>query len=114
MDIATIIGIVGGLALIIGSILIDSTLSAFINFPGLLIVVGGTIMATLIMQKMSVVLGAFSVAMNAFTDKTESPEVMIKQIVSLSAKARKGKGDYWPLKKKGWITHSLKKGLRWL
>ncbi|MBL7048250.1 MAG: MotA/TolQ/ExbB proton channel family protein [Nitrospira sp.] len=109
MDIATIIGIVGGLALIIGSILIDSTLSAFINFPGLLIVVGGTIMATLIMQKMSVVLGAFSVAMNAFTDKTESPEVRIKQIVSLSAKARKG--GLLALEKERMDNAFLKKGV---
>lgn len=52
MDIATIIGIIGGLTLIIISILMGSSLSAFINIPGLMIVAGGTIMATLIMQKL--------------------------------------------------------------
>ncbi len=90
MDIATLIGLVGGLALVIVSIMMGSPLSAFINIPSIIIVVGGTIMATLIMQKLNVVLGAISVAMNAFFDKTEPPEKLIKQIVDLAAKARKG------------------------
>ncbi len=90
MDIATIIGIIGGLTLIVVSILMGSPLSAFINLPGLMIVVGGTIMATLIMQRLNVVLGAVNIAMNAFFDKTEPPDEMIKQIVRLAAKARKG------------------------
>ncbi len=90
MDIATIIGIIGGFALIVISILMGSPISAFINIPGLMIVVGGTVMATLIMQKLEVVLGAINVAMNAFFDRTEPPDTMIKQIVTLAAKARKG------------------------
>lgn len=90
MDIATIIGIIGGFALIIGSILIGSPLSTFFNIPGLLVVVGGTIAATLIMQKLPIVLGAAKVAMNAFFDKAAQPEALIKQIVDLAGKARKG------------------------
>ena len=80
MDIATIIGIIGGFTLIIGSILLGSPINAFINIPGLMIVVGGTIMATLIMQKMSVVLSAMNVAKNAFFYKMESPEGVINRI----------------------------------
>lgn len=90
MDIATIIGIIGGLALIIGSIIMGSPLSAFFNFPGLLIVVGGTIMATLIMQKLPVVLGAVKIAMNAFFDRGEQPKQLIAHIVTLAGKSRKG------------------------
>jgi len=90
VDIATIIGIVGALGLIIGSILMDSPISAFINIPGILIVVGGTIMATLVMQRLNVVLGAIKVAMNAFFMKSQAPETIIKTIVSLAGKAKKG------------------------
>jgi len=90
VDIATIIGIIGGLALIIGSIIMGSPLSAFFNFPGLLIVVGGTIMATLIMQKLPVVLGAVKIAMNAFFDRGEQPKQLIAHIVTLAGKSRKG------------------------
>jgi chemotaxis protein MotA len=90
LDIATIIGIIGGLLLIVGSILMGSPLMTFVNVPGLLIVVGGTIMATLIMQKMPVVIGAVKVALNAFFDKAEQPHTLIQQIVQLAGKARTG------------------------
>ena len=87
MDIATLIGIVGGFALIIVAIILESPLSAFFNFPGLTVVIGGTIAATLIMQKLPVVLGAFKVAMNAFFDKSEHPKKIINQITELAGKA---------------------------
>jgi chemotaxis protein MotA len=90
VDIATIVGIIGGVVLIVVSILLGSPLTAFLNIPGLMIVVGGTIMATLIMQKLNVVLSAFNVAMNAFFDKTVPPDRLIKQIVDLAVKVRKG------------------------
>ncbi|GBE02362.1 chemotaxis protein PomA [bacterium BMS3Bbin06] len=90
MDIATIIGVVGGFVLIVASILMGSSITAFINLPGIMIVLGGTVMATLIMQRFPVVLGAINIALNAFLDKSEPPEKMIRNIVVLSGKARKG------------------------
>jgi len=90
MDIATLIGIIGAFVLILGSIMLGSPLMTFFNVPGLLIVAGGTIMATLIMQKLPVVLGAVKIAMNAFFDKGEQPKKLIEQIVYLAGKARKG------------------------
>lgn len=88
MDIATVIGVIGGFVLIIVSILLGSPISAFINIPGLLIVIGGTIMSTLIMQKLNVVIGSIQVAVKAFLDKSYSPEIIIKQIITLSEKTR--------------------------
>jgi chemotaxis protein MotA len=89
MDIATLIGIIGGFALIIVSIVMGSPISAFLNAPGLTIVIGGTIMATLIMQRLKVVLGAFKVAGKAFLIQSESPEEIKKRMVDLAAKAKK-------------------------
>lgn len=89
MDIATLIGLIGGFALIAVTILLGGSFAAFINIPGLVIVVGGTIMSTLIMQRLSIVLGAFKVAMKAFIIRIESPEALIEQIVSLATKAKK-------------------------
>lgn len=90
MDIATIVGVIGGFILIFVSIMIGSPLESFFNLPGIMVVFGGTIAATLIMQRMDVVLGAIKVAMIAFFDKSEKPNVLIKQIVSMSGKAKKG------------------------
>jgi len=90
MDIATLIGIVGGLGLVVVSIILGSPLSAFVNAPGLAIVVGGTAMATLIMQQLKVVLGAVSVAMNAFFVKNEAADELIGKLVDVAGKAKKG------------------------
>ena len=48
MDIATVIGLVGGTILVAVSILIGGSFSVFINIPGLLIVIGGTIATTFV------------------------------------------------------------------
>ncbi len=67
-----------------------SPLTTFFNVPGLMIVAGGTVMATLITQRMIVVLGAINVALNAFFDRSESPNKILDQIINLAAKVRKG------------------------
>ncbi len=89
MDIATIIGVLLGFGLIIWSILLSGSLMAFINIPGLAIVVGGTIAATLIMQRLNVVIGAVKVAINVIKGKNPDPVVLIKEMVKLSDVARK-------------------------
>ncbi len=89
MDIATIIGIIAGFGLIIGSIMLDGSLLAFANGPGMLIVIGGTVAATLINQKLRYVVGAFSVAMNAFLDRVRPIDEIVETIQELGQKVRK-------------------------
>ncbi|MFQ5508079.1 MAG: motility protein A [Leptospirillia bacterium] len=89
MDIATLIGIVGAFAMIVGSILIGGDIGAFINVPGILIVVGGTAMCVLTMQRLEIVLTAFKVAVNAFTYNLMQPLEIIERVVDMAQKARK-------------------------
>ena len=89
MDIGTLIGIVVGLGLIIGSILLNGSLGSFIDIPSVLIVIGGTIAATLIMEKMQNVGGAFKVVKNAFLQKGGDATKTIQVILELSNKARR-------------------------
>ncbi len=89
MDIATLGGILLGFGLILGSILMGGSLSAFIDFPSILIVVGGTIACTLTMERLENVLGAFKIAMNAIQAKRSPASEAIKRIVELSAIARR-------------------------
>ncbi len=89
MDIATIIGIIAGFGLIVGSIMLDGSLLAFANGPGMLIVVGGTIAATLINQKLRYVIGAFSVAMNAFLDRGRPIHEIVTAVQELTQTAKK-------------------------
>ena len=89
MDIATLIGIVAGLGLLASAMMDGGELSAFIDTPSLLIVVGGTIAASLINDSLGNVLGAAKVASNAFFDRKVNREEMIKLIIQLAQKARK-------------------------
>jgi chemotaxis protein MotA len=89
MDIATIIGIVGGFGLIIGSIMMSGSLGAFVDLPSVLIVVGGTICASFIMERMDRVIGAVKIAKNAFFTRGSDATETIKVILELSNKARR-------------------------
>ncbi len=89
MDLATLIGIVAGMALIVGSMAMGSSIMAFFNVPGLLIVVGGTVAATLINESLGQVIGAIKVYFQAFFERKSSPGELIDKVVDLAAKARK-------------------------
>ncbi len=89
MDIATLIGIVAGFVLIVGSMALGGSIGSFFNVPGVLIVFGGTIAAALINESLGHVLGAVKVAMQAFFNRSHRSETLIQRIVDLAAKARK-------------------------
>ncbi len=110
MDLATIIGVVAGLGLILGAILLGGSLSAFINIPGLAIVFGGTIAATLIMQRLNIVIGAIKVGLNVLVDRSTPPESIIETIIRLAKIARKD--GLLALEKEELNNPFLEKGIR--
>ena len=89
MDPATLVGIVMGFGMIIGSIALKGALAAFVDPPSMLIVVGGTLATTLVMETMENVIGAFKVAKNAFFQRRSDVISTIKTILELSGVARK-------------------------
>jgi chemotaxis protein MotA len=91
MDIATIIGLIGGTCLVCLAIFFGGSISVFINIPGILIVVGGTIATCFIKFSMVEVINSFRVAMKAFTVKVDPPEKIMENMVSI-AKVAKERG----------------------
>lgn len=89
MDFGTIIGAIVGVALILAAILMGSPLMAFINLPGLLVVLGGTLASVMIGERLSNVTGAFKVGMNAIFQKGSQPLETIELIGKLAGAARK-------------------------
>jgi chemotaxis protein MotA len=89
VDIATLVGIVAGIGVIIGAILIGGPLGAFINVPGILIVLGGTVAATLIAQHLKIALNAVKVGLNAVFDRSPAVEETIALIEKLASRVRK-------------------------
>lgn len=89
MDIGTVTGLVAGMVLIATAILLGGSLTAFIDVPSVLIVIGGATAATFIRFTLSDILNSMSVAMKAFFAKARPPEEIIQELVTLSNIARK-------------------------
>ncbi|HXK56062.1 MAG TPA: flagellar motor protein PomA [Gammaproteobacteria bacterium] len=89
MDIATLIGLLGGFGIIIGAIATGGDIMLFVNLPSILIVVGGTFMVTLMQVSLKDFLGSFNIALRAFFYKTDDANQLIEEAVQLADVARK-------------------------
>ncbi|MEO5326610.1 MAG: MotA/TolQ/ExbB proton channel family protein [Magnetococcus sp. THC-1_WYH] len=89
MDLATVIGVILAFSVVIGGIVLGGGIMMFVNIPGLLIVVGGTIGSMLIRHKMSDVAGSVNVLMRAVLVKPQDPQEVINQLVEMANIARK-------------------------
>lgn len=90
MDLATIVGLVGALGLIVVTMLMSGDLAMFVNVPSLVIVIGGSIFAVMAKYGLGQFLSAFKIAGKSFTSKIADPNELIDQIVELADAARKG------------------------
>ncbi|RLB83797.1 MAG: motility protein A [Deltaproteobacteria bacterium] len=89
MDIATVLGIVSAFGLVIMAIFMGGGIKLFINVPSLMIVIGGTMGATMINYPLKEVLSVFQIVRNAFFKKGMSGKDIIKQFIDFSTKARR-------------------------
>ena len=90
MDIATLIGLFSGSAIVLLAMSSGSELWDFINLPGLGIVIGGTMGATLIKYRLNSVIKSFGLAFRTtFMERTEDPLALIQQVRDLAGVVRK-------------------------
>src|SRR5690606_23233305 len=91
MDIASVIGLVLGIAVMVVSILIaeGASFAAFIDYPSLMVVVGGAFAAVLISFPLKNFLTLGSVMKTVFLNKQPSIPELIDLIVSLAETARR-------------------------
>ncbi|MBT6273984.1 MAG: flagellar motor protein PomA [Chromatiales bacterium] len=90
MDIATLIGLIGVVGVLLGAIFSGgSGIEPFVNIPSIMIVFGGSLMAILIKFPLGSVFGAFKVALRTFLGKFDQPEALIVESVGLADTARK-------------------------
>lgn len=89
MDFATIIGVVLSFVLMIIAILQGGPLTLFVNIPSVIIVVGGTVGATLVHYPFSDVFKAMAVGSKTVMHKSEPMNGVIAQLLEYANKARK-------------------------
>ena len=89
MDIATLVGIITAFALVLSAIMMGGSLGLFINIPSVLIVVGGSLGATMINYPLPDMLKVVKVVKNAFLHKQVTANEVIANFVKLAGIARR-------------------------
>ncbi len=90
MDIATIVGMLAGSAVVFIAIFLGGDILVFVNVPSILIVIGGGLAATVIRFPLAGVFSALGIGGRiAFTHKKTDPRQMIEQITELAEVVRK-------------------------
>lgn len=90
MDILTLVGLIAGVAIVLVAMLADTTITTFLNLPGLAIVLGGTIAVTLIKFRLVSVMSAFRLAIvTTFTERSQRPIDLIREVTQLARVVRK-------------------------
>lgn len=89
MDLASLIGFIGTMAMIVGSMIFSGGVGPFIDVPSILIVFGGTAFAVMYTAPMGVYVASFKAMGKAFKPFSEKPEDLIEKMVELSNVARK-------------------------
>jgi chemotaxis protein MotA len=89
MDLATIIGIILSFGLVTSAIMMGSSIFIFISAKSALIVLGGTIGATLVNYPLSHVLGVMGVTKKAFLSTLDTPNELISRFMEYANKARR-------------------------
>jgi len=85
MDIATIIGVVFGFVVVVGTIVIGGGWQSFVHLPSLAITMGGMLCATLIHFSLPQFLGIFSVVKKTIVTKIPPPSELIQNMVNFAA-----------------------------
>lgn len=89
MDIASLLGFIIGIGIIMAAILVGGDIMMFVDVPSLLIVFGGTFGVSLMRIPLSDFLRSFGVLAKAFLNKRDDPNALIEEGVRLSDIARK-------------------------
>lgn len=85
MDLATIIGVLFGLVVVIGAIVKGGGWQSFIDIPSLAITMGGMICATMIHFSLPQFLGIFKIIKKTIVSRIPSPSQLIQQMVNYAA-----------------------------
>jgi chemotaxis protein MotA len=89
MDLATIIGILMSFGLVTAAIVYGGSIIIFISIPSALIVLGGTLGATLVNYPLGRVLGVIGVIKKAFFSSLDDPAEIIDRFMDFANRARR-------------------------
>lgn len=90
MDLATLIGFVVAIGIIVAAMITGGGIAAFIDGPSMMVVLGGTIGAVMMNFTLGQFFGAIKVALKAVMFKIDKPAELITQVVEMAKETRTG------------------------
>ena len=90
MDLATLVGMLGGIGFIVMAMILGGDLSMFVDVPSVLIVFCGSLFVVMSQFTLGQFFGAGKIAGKAFMFKIDTPEDLIEKVVEMADAARKG------------------------
>lgn len=90
MDLATLVGFVVAVGIIMAAMIMGGGIAPFIDVPSILVVAGGTIGAVMMNFTLGQFFGAIKVALKALMFKIDKPEELIELVVQMANEARTG------------------------
>ena len=88
MDLATLIGLIGGFFIVGTAIVLGGSVGAFVDTASIVLVVGGTLLVTLMKFSFKQFLNATKVSIKAFIYRVPEAEELIDKSVELANRAR--------------------------
>ena len=89
MDIASFIGVFGGLGIVFFGAFVGGSLSGLIDVPSMFITIGGSYMCLFLTYPLSYVIGIFKVVSRVFKVADYKEKEMVQKLVALSEKSRR-------------------------
>ncbi len=90
MDLASVIGIIGGLTVMFFSIIVaGASFAAFVDYPSVICVIGGAVASVMVCAPLGSIFSLGRVVRKAFFRRSEEIPELIEQIVSMAETARR-------------------------
>lgn len=89
MDFTTLVGFVVGFSLVVGAIALGGPMDIFINFPSMMIVLGGTFAATCVNFPPSVIFQSVAAGIKIFSSRHSTPNEVVNSLVKLAELSRR-------------------------
>ncbi|HEX4890766.1 MAG TPA: MotA/TolQ/ExbB proton channel family protein [Alphaproteobacteria bacterium] len=89
MDLATILGLGGGVLLVLISVMLGGNALAFLNLPSLLIVLGGTITVTMISYSIPEMLNTQRLILQTLFTARDDVQQIAREVIAISERARR-------------------------
>jgi len=89
VDIATLIGIIGGIAVVVGTMVLTASIGTFLDLASVIVVIGGSTFATAMRWPLGKFISGLQAGIKTLVSRSGDPRDILEQVINLAQTARK-------------------------